>query len=101
MRDHTPTLGLPLPKPRSFHEQLRVLISQFADDTTLYTHSAGNMEAALTLVEDEFCAASGPLIPPCPHVRGANLTIPARLCAQEVSSSSILSIPNGLRRLGP
>ena len=40
-----------------------------------------------------------PLIPPCPHVRGANLTTFARLCAQEASSTSILSMPNEGRRL--
>ena len=45
------------------------------------------------------CVFVVPLIPPCPHVRGANLTIPARLCAQEASLSSTLSIPNGRRRL--
>ena len=37
------------------------------------------------------CAAS----PPCPQQWGANLTIPARLCAQEASSRYMLTIPNG------
>ena len=35
----------------------------------------------------------------CPHVRGANLTIPAWVRAQEASSISVLTIPNGRRRL--
>ena len=43
-------------------------------------------------------AELAPPTPPCPHKRGANLTIPPRLCAQEASSRPILSIPNGRRR---
>ena len=38
---------------------------------------------------------------PCPQQRGANLTIPARVCAQEAASASIMSIPNGRIHLGP
>ena len=37
---------------------------------------------------------------PCPQQRGANLTIPARVCAQEAASASIMSIPNGRIHLG-
>ena len=38
-----------------------------------------------------------PPTPPSPHERGANLTIPPCLAAQEASSTFILTIPNGRR----
>ena len=59
MRDSSAKLGLPLPRPRTHAHTQHALCSQFADDVQLFTDSLKKMEAALTLITEEFCVASG------------------------------------------
>ena len=59
LRDHARTLGLPLPHASRSGSTHHILCTQFADDTTLYSAFADDLVAAQTLIEEEFCTASG------------------------------------------
>ena len=59
LRDHADQLGIQLPVTRGGLGGHHILVSQFADDTTLYSDDEAKIRAALDLVVTEFCAAAG------------------------------------------